>query len=105
MSLAKSATLHEIEHHKAAAYDRTIFGFWVYLMTDLLMFAVLFSCYAVLHTSTFGGPGPKELFSLQFALAETIILLTSSFTCGIGLLFARKGNKTMTLAWFLMTFL
>jgi len=91
--------------HEAAANDRVMFGFWVYLMTDLLMFAVLFAVYAVLHGNTAGGPGGKELFSQQQALAETLLLLTSSFTCGLGMIAARRGNKSQVLVWFGLTFL
>ena len=66
------------------ASDTKIFGFWVYLMTDLIIFAVLFACFIVLHENTFGGPTAKELFYLPSVLAETLILLTSSFTCSLG---------------------
>jgi cytochrome o ubiquinol oxidase subunit III len=91
--------------HEEAANDRVMFGFWVYLMTDLLMFAVLFAVYAVLHGNTVGGPSGGQLFSLPQALVETLILLTSSFTCGIGMIAARRGNKNQVLAWFTLTFL
>ena len=100
-------TPHKLKHqedHEAAANDRIMFGFWVYLMTDLLMFAVLFSVYAVLHDSTLGGESGRELFSLPLALTETLILLTSSFTCGIGMIAARRNNKAQTLLWFGITF-
>lgn len=100
---------HEVVHnedsHEATANDRVLFGFWVYLMTDLLMFAVLFATYAVLHGNTANGPLAKELFSLPLAFSETIILLTSSFTCGLGMIAARRGRKNQVLAWFGMTFL
>jgi cytochrome o ubiquinol oxidase subunit 3 len=91
--------------HEAASDDRVLFGFWVYLMTDLLMFSVLFAVYAVLHNNTAGGAPARELFSLPIALTETLLLLTSSFTCGIGMLAARRGNKKLVLAWFGVTFL
>lgn len=87
------------------AYTRTIFGFWVYLMTDCVLFATLFATYAVLHTSTFGGPSARELFTLPFALTETLILLTSSFTCGLFMLAAHLGNKNKVLLWMGITFL
>ena len=93
-------SLHEIE-----ANDRAMFGFWVYLMTDLLMFAVLFAVYAVLHGSTFGGESGRQLFGLPLALTETLILLTSSFTCGIGTIAARQRKKTQTIIWFGLTFI
>lgn len=90
--------------HQAAADDRVMFGFWVYLMTDLLMFAVLFAVYAVLQGATAGGPSARELFSLPLALQETLLLLTSSFTCGIGMIAARRGKKNQVLVWFGITF-
>ena len=92
-------------HHQAEADDRALFGFWIYLMTDLLMFSVLFAVYAVLHGNTDGGKTGKELFSLNLALTETLILLTSSFTCGIGMIAARAGHKNQVLTWFGMTFI
>ncbi|MBA2279557.1 cytochrome o ubiquinol oxidase subunit III [Candidatus Saccharibacteria bacterium] len=91
--------------HEEAANDRVMFGFWVYLMTDLLMFSVLFAVYAVLHGNSLGGPTGRDLFSPPLALTETLILLTSSFTCGLGMIAARKGIKKQTLFWFGITFL
>ena len=85
--------------------NKYIFGFWVYLMTDLIMFAVLFATFAVLRYSTFGGPGGDKLFSLPLALAETLILLTSSLTCGLAVLAAKHGRIRQTLAWFAATFM
>ena len=97
-------TGHELKKHEAEADERAMFGFWIYMMTDLLMFSVLFAVYAVLRGNTFGGPSGRELFKLPLALTETIILLTSSFTCGIAMIAARRGNKSQTLLWFGMTF-
>ncbi|HSX44649.1 MAG TPA: cytochrome o ubiquinol oxidase subunit III [Candidatus Saccharimonadales bacterium] len=99
---------HEIsvnEKHEAEYNDRIMFGFWVYLMTDLLMFSVLFSVFAVLHDSTFGGESGHQLFSLPFVLTETLILLTSSFTVGIGMIAARRSQQLQTIIWFGITFL
>jgi cytochrome o ubiquinol oxidase subunit 3 len=87
------------------AQEKTNFGFWVYLMTDLLMFATLFATYAVLQGNTFGGPAARDIFNLPFALIETLILLTSSFTSGLGVLAARQKNKTQVFVWFGITFL
>lgn len=84
---------------------KTQLGFWIYLMTDLVLFATLFATYAVLQNSTFGGPSGKELFDMPFVLAETLILLTSSFTCGLGLLAMYRQNRRQVLAWFTVTFL
>lgn len=84
--------------------SKTPFGFWVYLMTDLVLFATLFATYAVLRNNTFGGEGAKELFSLPYVLLETLVLLTSSFTAGLGMLAAYRGAKNHVLAWFGVTF-
>jgi cytochrome o ubiquinol oxidase subunit 3 len=54
--------------------------FWIYLMSDCLIFAALFATFGVLVDSTAGGPGGKELFGLPFVLGETVLLLISSFT-------------------------
>ena len=87
------------------AYSRSILGFWTYLMTDCLLFGTLFATYGVLHLSTFGGPGPKELFSLPEAFIETMLLLFSSVTCGLAMLASIKMNKTKVLLWLGMTFI
>jgi cytochrome o ubiquinol oxidase subunit 3 len=99
------------EHHSVKAHHleetrvKTIFGFWSYLMTDCILFATLFATYIVLHKNTFGGPGAKELFSLPFALTETLILLTSSFTCTLSKLAAYRNDKNKVILWFAVTFL
>ena len=92
-------------NHEESVYDRTMFGFWVYLMTDLLMFAVLFAVYAVLNNSTAGGPTGRELFSPTAALTGTLLLLTSSFTCGLAMIAVRKGNKNQVLFWLTTTYI
>lgn len=86
-------------------YSKTVFGFWIYLMTDCILFGVLFATYFVLHNNTFGGPSGKDLFDLPFALSETMILLTSSFTCGLARLAAFYNQKYKMIAWFAVTFL
>lgn len=93
------------EKHHEQAGDKHIFGFWLYLLTDLIMFAVLFACFAVLRQSTFGGPSGAELFKLPFVLIETLLLLTSSFTCGIAVLYAKQLNKKQVIIWLSVTFL
>ncbi len=84
--------------------DKTIFGFWVYIMTDCLLFATLFATYAVLRNNTYGGPAGSEIFSMPYVLIETLILLTSSFTCGLAMLAVHHNKKSLALAWFGVTF-
>ena len=76
--------------------DKVTFGFWVYLMSDCVLFAGLFATFAVLQGATFGGPSIAEIFDLPFVLTETLILLTSSFTVGLSLLAARSHKKLPT---------
>lgn len=93
------------ESRRLEAESKVAFGFWVYIMTDCVLFASLFATFAVLKNSTFGGPSGQDLFSLPFVLTETLILLTSSFTCGLAILAARKNDRQQVLTWFAITFL
>lgn len=86
-------------------FSKTVLGFWMYLMTDCLVFATLFTTYAVLHDNTFGGPSSLELFDLSTPFVETLILLFSSVTCGFSLLSALKNEKYKIIAWLAVTFL
>jgi cytochrome o ubiquinol oxidase subunit 3 len=88
----------------AETYERKTLGFWIYLMTDCVLFAALFATYAVLKTGTAGGPGGAELFDLPFVLLETIVLLASSFTIGMALLASVRGLRKQTLVWLFVTF-
>lgn len=85
--------------------DAKVFGFWIYLMTDLVIFAALFACFLVLHQNTFGGPTAKDLFYLPSVLTETLILLTSSFTCSLGMFAVHHQAKKWAIFWFILTFL
>lgn len=87
------------------AFSRTVLGFWSYLMTDCVLFATLFTTYAVLHTNTFGGVSSHDIFHLPTALAETLILLFSSVTSGLGMLAACRSDKKKLLFWFTIAFL
>ncbi|MBL8159518.1 cytochrome o ubiquinol oxidase subunit III [Candidatus Saccharibacteria bacterium] len=88
---------HQHGHGQDAA--KVSLGFWIYLMTDCVLFATLFATYAVLQGNTFGGPGAKELFSLPFVLVETLILLTSSFTSGLILVALQARKRQLVLLW------
>jgi len=81
----------------------TTVGFWIYLMSDCLIFAVLFATFGVLAANTAGGPGAKELFDLPFVLGETMLLLVSSFTFGAAMLNLHAGRKR-SVGWLGATF-
>lgn len=85
--------------------SKPLLGFWTYIMTDCVLFASLFAAFAVLRGNTAGGPDGAELFSMPFVLTETLILLTSSFTCGLALLAVHRRDKNKVLLWFGATFL
>jgi len=84
--------------------SKAVFGFFTYLMTDFVLFAALFATYAVLRSGTFGGAAPASVFNAPFALLETLILLSSSFACGLALLAARRENLRNTLLALSATF-
>lgn len=90
-------------HNHQETSERAALGFWIYLMTDLIMFAVLFATYAVLRNNTFGGPNALELFSLPFVFVETLILLTSSFTIGLATLALHRKDKNQIMLWLTVT--
>ena len=92
-----------IESHNETT-TKTLFGFWTYLMTDCVLFAIFFFFFSVLHTGTYGGPSARDLFSLPFVLTQTLLLLTSSFTCGLMMLAAHQQRIAKTLAWSVVTF-
>lgn len=102
-----SETLAQMQRHdrRQDGTTKTLSGFWIYLMTDLVLFATLFATYAVLRKNTFGGEGPAELFSLPYVLVETLVLLTSSFTAGLGMLAVYRREARSVLAWFGITFI
>ena len=83
-------------HHEGAS---TSIGFWIYLMSDCLMFAVLFAVFGVLGGSYAAGPGPKDLFDLELVALNTAFLLLSSITYGFAMLAMVKDNVRGTLTW------
>jgi cytochrome aa3-600 menaquinol oxidase subunit III len=82
-----------------------ILGFWIFLGAEIILFSTLFATFGVLKGSTMGGPSPKELFEINGVMAETLILLTSSFTCGLAVYEMHRKNKKGLLAWFAVTLL
>lgn len=101
--MSETMRIRQAEH--AAAAERTQLGFWIYIMTDCVLFASLFATYAVMRTATNGGPGGADLFSLPYVLVETLLLLTSSFTCGLMILALQAGNRRRVVQLLLATML
>lgn len=93
---------HE-DHHDSGS--TTLVGFWIYLMSDCVLFSGLFATYAVLAHQFAGGPTGRELFDLNFVLIETMLLLVSSLTYGLATLSMFKKNRAGLLFWLGVTFL
>ena len=81
------------------------FGFWIYLMTDLVLFASIFATFAVMGRNYAGGPTGKELFDLRYLFVETMLLLFSSATFGLAALAMHDDRKGLVLTWLVVTFL
>jgi cytochrome o ubiquinol oxidase subunit III len=89
-----------------ATAEEKVFGFWVFLMSDLIIFALLFATYAVMRPGTAGGPTPKDIFEIKSAAIETAVLLTSSFTFGMASLAMKYGRSPAPLlVWLGVTLL
>jgi cytochrome o ubiquinol oxidase subunit III len=86
-------------------YEQRAFGFWLYLMSDAIIFSLLFATYAVMARNNAGGPTANTLFSLPNAFTETMLLLFSSITFGLATLAMKSGAKERMLSWLLVTFL
>src|ERR1700746_3973182 len=80
------------------------YGFWIFILSDMVMFSALFAAFAVLRDNTAGGPTGAELFNLRNVFIETMCLLLSSYTCGIGVLSAERGQPTLFLIFAIFTF-
>jgi cytochrome o ubiquinol oxidase, subunit III len=89
---------HDVHHQSP-----TPIGFWIYLMSDCIIFGSLFATYAILGGSYAGGPGPKDLFEAGFVAIETALLLISSITFGLAMLRADKKDQSGTLMWLAIT--
>ncbi|MGD9922306.1 MAG: cytochrome o ubiquinol oxidase subunit III [Pseudorhodoplanes sp.] len=87
----------------AERYEEKAFGFWLYLMSDAIIFALLFATYVVMLGNTAGGPSGRELFSLEHAAAETALLLLSSTTFGFASVALANGRKFHVLIWLVAT--
>jgi cytochrome o ubiquinol oxidase subunit 3 len=98
-----AAPLEESEHPDIVG--KYAFGFWIYLMTDLVLFASIFATFGVLSHNYAGGPSGKDLFDLPYTFVETMFLLFSSASYGMAVLAMHNGKKGPVLKWLTITFL
>lgn len=92
---------HEHEHDNS---DMNQLGFWIYIMSDCLIFACIFATFAVLHSNYAGLATPSEVFDLKFVFVETMLLLFSSATFGLAMLGAYSNNLSTVKRWLAVTF-
>lgn len=100
---AEPPRFYDLDEHDHPEGGSTMLGFWMYLMSDCLIFAVLFATYAVLAHSFGGGPGPRELFELPLVAVNTAMLLFSSITYGFAMLAMERGRLGVTQGWLAIT--
>jgi cytochrome o ubiquinol oxidase subunit 3 len=92
---------HDQDHDHSGG--GTILGFWIYLMSDALIFAALFATFGVLGASYAGGPTPRQVFDLPLVAVNTGLLLLSSLTFGLAMLAMAKGRLGATRTWLIIT--
>ena len=94
---------HVIDEHDHPEGASTMLGFWIYLMSDCLIFAMLFAAYGVLGGNYAAGPAPKDLFDLKLVALNTTMLLLSSITYGFAMLTMEKSKVGQTQLWLAIT--
>jgi cytochrome o ubiquinol oxidase subunit III len=94
-----------VAHPDPHADEKTVFGFWIYLMTDCVLFASIFATYAVLCGNFAGGPSGRDIFELPYVLRETFLLLFSSVSYGFAMLALHQGKIRPVVGWLAITFL
>jgi cytochrome o ubiquinol oxidase subunit III len=100
---AARTLFYQADEHDHEAGGSTLLGFWIYLMSDCLVFAVLFATYGVVGGNYAAGPGPKDLFDLSLVALNTTMLLLSSMTYGFAMLSSYRNKVAATQAWLVVT--
>ena len=91
--------------HEAQADSNDVLGFWLYIMTDCILFASLFATYFVLHHPNAYGPALKPLIDLKYVLVETGFLLASNFSFGMSILSSYRDNRRAVIGFLMLTFM
>jgi cytochrome o ubiquinol oxidase subunit III len=98
-ALEAEPIFHLVDEHEHAEGSSTSLGFWLYLMSDCLIFAMLFAIFGVLGGNYAAGPGPRDLFDLNLVAVNTSMLLLSSITYGFAMLAMNQDRVTLTQCW------
>lgn len=104
-AVATTNTLGQHHHHHHESDSNDVFGFWLYIMTDAILFASLFATYLVLNHPGVPGPSLKEHIDLMYVLGETFFLLASNFTFGMAILSMYRKKLPGMQFWLILTFL
>lgn len=96
-------SFYELDEHAHPEGHSTMLGFWIYLMSDCLIFAILFACYAVLGSNYAAGPSPKDLFDLNLIALNTAMLLMSSLTYGFAVIGMQQNRLRLVQIWLAVT--
>jgi cytochrome o ubiquinol oxidase subunit 3 len=104
-ALASSSGVPFSQRGPAPTWVVAGFGFWLFLLSDIVIFAALFAAYAVLSGETAGGPAGADLFDHRHVFIETLCLLASSVTCGFGTLAVQRAQTAAVYFWMTLTFL
>jgi cytochrome aa3-600 menaquinol oxidase subunit III len=105
-----SATNFQLRDSRPLEYQTeqgrmNILGFWIFLGAEIVLFATLFGVYAVLSGRYAGGPTHQDIIMIREVMIQTVLLLTSSFTCGLAILEMRRGSLKGLIAWLTVTLL
>jgi len=100
---ATAPTFYVTEDDHAHSGGSTLLGFWIYLMSDALIFATLFATYGVVSANYAGGPGPRQIFELPLVALNTAMLLLSSITYGMAMIDMEAGRTRAVQAWLAVT--
>ena len=102
---SKPESVQAEEDERPDTGSTTVLGFWIYLMSDCILFAALFATYSVLGREFAGGPTGRDLFNLPYVLTETLCLLASSFTYGLAMVAMKARSRGDVLGYLLITFM
>jgi cytochrome o ubiquinol oxidase subunit 3 len=100
---AEAPSFYVLDEHPHPAGYSTQLGFWIYIMSDCLLFSVLFATYGVLGGNYAAGPSPKDLFDLPLVAVNTTMLLLSSITYGFAMLAMQDNRAGRTQMWLAVT--
>lgn len=100
---AEELSFYALDEHDHEEGASTMLGFWIYLMSDCLIFAILFATYAVLGGNFAAGPSPLDLFNLPLIAVATAMLLFSSITYGFAMIAMQEGKRKAMQGWLVVT--